>query len=148
MNNIINIDSQIDLYELLEINSNSSDEQIKKAWKKLALKYHPDKNKSPEATQKFTDINNAYESITKPQIGPPNGPPCGPSGHDIFEMFRNQSTMFHTPFHASFNPNVQTIQRSIHIINGQVIETIVERQNNKIKTTKKINGQIVSETIT
>ena len=131
-----------DPYSVLGVSRQDSPEKIKKAYRKLALKYHPDKNKSPEATQKFTDINNAYESITKPQnqIGP-----SGPSGHDIFEMFRNQSTMFHTQFS---NPNVQTTQRSIHIINGQVIETIVESHNNKVKTTKKINGQIVSETIT
>ena len=137
-----------DPYSVLGVSRQDNPETIKKAYRKLALKYHPDKNKSPEATQKFTDINNAYESITKPQnqIGP-----SGPSGHDIFEMFRNQSTMFHVPFHAPFhfpNPNVQTTQRSIHIINGQVIETIIERHNNKVKTTKKINGQIVSETIT
>lgn len=130
-----------DPYTILGVSRQDNPETIKKAYRKLALKYHPDKNKSPEATQKFTDINNAYESITKPQnqIGP-----SGQSGHDIFEMFRNQSTMFH----AHFNPNVQTTQRSIHIINGQVIETIIERHNNKVKTTKKINGQIVSETIT
>lgn len=129
-----------DPYSVLGVSRQDNPETIKKAYRKLALKYHPDKNKSPEATQKFTDINNAYESITKPQnqIGP-----SGPSGHDIFEMFRNQSTMFHFS-----NPNVQTTQRSIHIINGQVIETVVERHNNKVKTTKKINGQIVSETIT
>ena len=137
-----------DPYSVLGVSRQDNPETIKKAYRKLALKYHPDKNKSPEATQKFTDINNAYESITKPQnqIGP-----SGPSGHDIFEMFRNQSTMFHVPFHVPFhfpNPNVQTTQRSIHIINGQVIETIIERHNNKVKTTKKINGQIVSETIT
>ena len=129
-----------DPYSVLGVSRQDNPETIKKAYRKLALKYHPDKNKSPEATQKFTDINNAYESITKPQnqIGP-----SGPSGHDIFEMFRNQSTMFHFS-----NPNVQTTQRSIHIINGQVIETVIERHNNKVKTTKKINGQIVSETIT
>ena len=143
-----------DPYSVLGVSRQDNPEKIKKAYRKLALKYHPDKNKSPEATQKFTDINNAYESITKPQnqIGP-----SGPSGHDIFEMFRNQSTMFqppfqqpfHMPFHMPFpNPNVQTTQRSIHIINGQVIETIIERHNNKVKTTRKINGQMVSETIT
>ena len=132
-----------DPYSILGVSRQDNPETIKKAYRKLALKYHPDKNKSPEATQKFTDINNAYESITNPQKNNTIGPCHGADMHDIFELFRNQHF-----FNQPMQQNVQTIQRSIHIINGQVIETIVERQNNKIKTTKKINGQIVSETIT
>lgn len=67
MNNIINFDSQIDLYEQLEINSNSSDQEIKRAWKKLALKYHPDKNNNI-SSEKFIKIKYAYDILSNKNL--------------------------------------------------------------------------------
>jgi len=52
-------------YEILDINRNSTNEEIKKAYKKLALKYHPDKNKLPEATEQFRLISEAYQVLTE-----------------------------------------------------------------------------------
>ena len=52
------------LYETLGIDSNSSEDEIKKAYRKLARKYHPDINKSPEAEEKFKEINAAYEILS------------------------------------------------------------------------------------
>ncbi len=52
------------LYETLGIDSNSSEDEIKKAYRKLARKYHPDINKSPEAEEKFKEINTAYEILS------------------------------------------------------------------------------------
>ncbi|XP_044269674.1 dnaJ protein homolog 1-like [Tribolium madens] len=53
-----------DFYKILGINKNASDDEIKKAYRKLALQYHPDKNKSPGAEEKFKEIAEAYEVLS------------------------------------------------------------------------------------
>ena len=50
-------------YEILGVNNDSSDTEIRKAYRVLSLKYHPDKNSSEEATIKFQEINEAYETL-------------------------------------------------------------------------------------
>lgn len=52
------------LYETLDISENASADEIKKAYRKLARKYHPDINKEPEAQEKFKEINAAYEVLS------------------------------------------------------------------------------------
>ena len=55
------------LYETLEITENASADEIKKAYRKLARKYHPDVNKDPQAEEKFKEINAAYEVLSNPE---------------------------------------------------------------------------------
>ncbi|MCP4969507.1 MAG: J domain-containing protein [Arcobacter sp.] len=55
------------LYETLEINENASANEIKKAYRKLARKYHPDVNKDKDAEEKFKEINAAYEVLSDEQ---------------------------------------------------------------------------------
>ena len=55
------------LYETLEISENSSPDEIKKAYRKLARKYHPDVNKDPNAEEKFKELNAAYEVLSNPE---------------------------------------------------------------------------------
>jgi curved DNA-binding protein len=52
------------LYETLGISESAAADEIKKAYRKLARKYHPDINKSPEAEEKFKEINAAYEILS------------------------------------------------------------------------------------
>ncbi len=51
-------------YKVLEVDQKASLEDIKKSYRRLAIKYHPDKNKDPEALEKFKQINEAYEVLS------------------------------------------------------------------------------------
>jgi molecular chaperone DnaJ len=53
-----------DFYQVLGVDRNATDEQIKKAFRRLARQYHPDVNKSPEAEARFKEINEAYEILS------------------------------------------------------------------------------------
>ncbi|TLD85156.1 DnaJ family protein [Helicobacter sp. MIT 11-5569] len=52
------------LYETLEVSQNASADEIKKSYRRLARKYHPDINKEPGAEDKFKEINAAYEILS------------------------------------------------------------------------------------
>jgi DnaJ-class molecular chaperone len=56
-----------DLYKVLGVSKSATAEELKKAYRKLAVEYHPDKNKSKEAEEKFKEINQAYEVLGNPQ---------------------------------------------------------------------------------
>jgi len=56
-----------DYYELLGIQKGASDDEIKKAFRKLAAQYHPDRNKASDAGEKFKEINQAYQVLSDPQ---------------------------------------------------------------------------------
>jgi len=56
-----------DYYETLGVERNSDDAVMKKAFRKLAQKYHPDVNSSPEAEATFKEINEAYQVLSDPQ---------------------------------------------------------------------------------
>ena len=102
--------SKRDYYDILGVSKTASDEEIKKAFRKLARKYHPDVNRDnpKEAEEKFKEINEAYEVLSSPErraqydqfghaafegggAGPGGGFGAGGGFNDIFDMFFGQS---------------------------------------------------------
>lgn len=56
-----------DYYKILGVDKNASVDEIKKAYRKLALEYHPDRGGGAEAEKKFKEVNEAYQILSDPQ---------------------------------------------------------------------------------
>lgn len=56
-----------DYYDVLGVTKSASADEIKRAYRKLALQFHPDRNKAADAEAKFKEINEAYEILSNPQ---------------------------------------------------------------------------------
>lgn len=57
----------MEFYELLGVSRDASEAEIKKAYRKLAMQWHPDRNRDPGAEEKFKEITEAYEVLRDPQ---------------------------------------------------------------------------------
>ena len=56
-----------DYYQVLEVPNDASEEDIRKAFRRKALEYHPDRNKAEDAADRFKEVNEAYQVLTDPQ---------------------------------------------------------------------------------
>lgn len=107
-----------DFYQVLGVSKNATESEVKKAYRKLSLEYHPDKNSSPDAGSKFQKINEAYETLGDPEKrkmydhkdsmpGSPFGEnPFGPGGFPFFHA-STQSM----PRRPGSDPNIHNINR-------------------------------------
>ena len=144
-------------YQILGLSPGASEKDIKKSYRKLALQYHPDKNKQPGTEEKFKQISEAYQMLTNPpkenvQQNPffrqhsfhQNDRPVFLRPEELFKhFFQSQNPFESTSFFANgpapgfhhFHPNQmsQMSQTSITIQNGKKIE----------RRTEIINGQTI-----
>lgn len=57
-----------DFYSLLGVGRDAGDDEIKKAYRKVAMKYHPDRSEAPDAEERFKEVTRAYEVLRDPQL--------------------------------------------------------------------------------
>ena len=142
--------------QVLELTNNASPEDIKKAYKKMALKYHPDRQEQnlsveekKQAEEKFKQISEAYELLMNPEKfnAMNNGHPGFGGGcvdpNELFsQIFRDMNMHNGHPFSNIFEmhmnnggmggmgggmpPNNRVVQSSVFFINGQKIEKVTE----------------------
>lgn len=115
--------SATDLYKILELSKHASEQDIRKAYKRLSKQYHPDKNTDPGAEEKFVDIAHAYEVLsdsTKRQIYDRHGEE-GLKAHEGGQQHHaNPFDIFSNVFGGAFNTQQQVRRGQTVIIDFEV----------------------------
>ncbi|MCC7366568.1 MAG: molecular chaperone DnaJ [Dehalococcoidia bacterium] len=94
---------QRDYYEVLGVERGASAQDLKKAYRKLAMEFHPDRNSAPDAAEKFKEVNRAYEVLSDDEKrniydrfghAGVEGHGAGPQGFDGFSTFEGFGDIF------------------------------------------------------
>lgn len=94
---------QRDYYDVLGVAKNADPQELKRAYRKLAMEFHPDRNASPDAPEKFKEINRAYEVLSDTEMrqrydrfghAGVEGNGSGPQGFEGFQNFEGFGDIF------------------------------------------------------
>ena len=148
--------SKRDYYEILEVTKSAGETEIKKAYRKMAIKYHPDKNPgNNEAEENFKEAAEAYEILSDPQKrqrydqfghAGVSGAGGGGYGMSMDDIFSNFGDIFGSAF-GGFGSGFGSSTRRRRVNRGSnlrvkvklTLEEIAEGVEKKIKVTKYIN---------
>ena len=82
--------TQKDFYEILNVHKEAEQDEIREAYRKLALQYHPDRNRDdPAATSRMKEINEAYAVLSDPEKRKQYDGLCSTYGSSAYDHFRN-----------------------------------------------------------
>lgn len=148
--------SMRDFYEVLGVEKSSSELQIKNAYRKLALKYHPDRNPGDhESAEKFKEISIAYAVLSDPNkrrqydLSGPSGAVVDFEGIDVDQMsglarvFGALFTKLGVPIPTQITPKILSMAKDVtdgkdlgngvvtDLVPGKIITDRVERQDAK-----------------
>ena len=101
-----------DYYEVLGVQKNASQDEIKSQYRKLALKFHPDRNKSPEAPEHFKEISEAYAVLSDPEkrkIYDTHGHAGVDGRYSAEDIFRGSRVNFEDIFGSGFESIFESI---------------------------------------
>ncbi|XP_048843720.1 dnaJ homolog subfamily B member 12b [Brienomyrus brachyistius] len=118
-----------DYYEILGVNKDATEDDLKKAYRKLALKFHPDKNHAPGATEAFKAIGNAYAVLSNAEkrkhydrFGGEKAHPSRQGHADEFEADISPEDLFNMFFGGGFPSS------NVHVYsNGRMRYTFQQR---------------------
>ena len=141
-----------DYYEILGVDKKASDDELKKAYRKLAKKYHPDANQDnkKEAEAKFKEVNEAYETLSNPQkrqmydqfgtadpqgFGGAGGPFGGQNGYysysssgfDGFSDFGDLGDKISGEEKAKAETEIENVKKSLEGTDVEAIKTATEK---------------------
>jgi len=152
-------------YSILGLQPGANESEIKKAYHKLAIKYHPDKNKAPDAEEQFKKISQAYQILTQDSDSSHQQAPQqqqqqhfrhprfnfvdpnqmfaqffnnGYAQHNTHFMNQGQQQMFSFNTGVSGNMSNRSVHTSVLFQDGKRIETRIETSEGIRKETRTV----------